>query len=82
MPFNDPIPLSTQGDSLPRRFQEVELRFGSSRSGLSVPVVPTTGLPAVSTALDGTVLVEDAGTSHTLIVYARAQRIRIVGTTF
>lgn len=82
MPFNDPNPLSTHGDSLPRRFQEVELRFGSSKRGLSIPVVPTSGLPAASTALHGTLLIEDIGTSFAFIAYWNAERRRFLGTTF
>lgn len=82
MPFNDPASLSTQPDSLPRRFQEVELRFGSSRRGLEVPIVPTAGIPAASTALSGTILIEDTGSSFTLIAYWSTQRRRFLGTTF
>lgn len=82
MPFQDPAPLSTQGDSLPRRFQEVELQFGTSKRGLSIPVCPTSSLPAVSTVMHGRLVLEDTGSSFRLVAYWNAERRRFTGTTF
>lgn len=43
-------------------------------------VVPTASLPAASAGMDGTILIEDAGTGDcNLIVYAGGQRFRIDG---
>jgi hypothetical protein len=45
-------------------------------------VVLTASLPAASTAMNGTVVIEDAGTGdRNLIVYAGGQRFRIDGGT-
>jgi hypothetical protein len=82
MPFNDPIPVSTNPDTLPRRMQEVELQFGTSVSGLSIPICPATALPAASAAMNGRMLLEDTGSSFTLIAYWSTQRRRFTGTTF
>ena len=44
------------------------------------PVVATASLPAASAAMDGRILIEDAGAGNrNLIVYAGAQRFRIDG---
>lgn len=80
--FHDPVPNSTAPDSLPRRMQEVELAFGSSVSGLSIPVCPTSALPAATTAMSGRILLEEQGTTFTLIAYWSTQRRRFTGTTF
>lgn len=82
MPFRDPLPLSTQGDSLPRRLQEVELQFGTSKTGLSIPVTPTSSLPAASTAMHGRLVLEDTGSSFRLVAYWASERRRFAGTTF
>ena len=83
MPFRDPLPFTTSGPDLNRRFQEVALQFGSSGTGISVPVCPTSSLPVASTAMSGRVLIEDAGASTALlVVYWGTNRMRISGTTF
>lgn len=46
----------------------------------SLPVVLTANLPAAATAMDGRILIEDAGTGdRNIIIYAGGQRFRIDG---
>lgn len=62
MPFNDPTPLSTQGDSLPRRFQELEVFLSQ--------VYFSTGTPEgrVAAPVGALYLRTDGGTTATLYI--------------
>ena len=45
-----------------------------------IPVIATASLPAASASLNGTIIIEDAGTGdRNLVVYAGGQRFRIDG---
>jgi hypothetical protein len=59
------------------------VQLGDSTYCPAIPVVATALLPAAAAAMDGVVLIEDAGVgSGNLIAYKGGQRFRFTGTSF
>lgn len=56
-------------------FQDIDISASAK-----IPIVATSDLPAASTAMNGTILIEDNGTGNrNIIIYAGSQRFRIDG---
>lgn len=83
MEFDVPVTIdvATEGANLLTVKKNTVVKFFIDTNGnVHLPVVATADLPAASSAMDNTVLIEDNGTGdRNLVIYAGGQRFRLDG---